>query len=66
MVFVITYQVFSIELVSVRASQPSDTYFSAQHENSVSRHTHGDIHSSTQGFPHTEHEREPLLSNTIE
>ena len=48
------------------ASQPSDTYFSAQHENSVSRHTHGDIHSSTQGFPHTEHEREPLLSNTIE
>ena len=24
------------------ASQPSDTYFSAQHENSVSRHTHGD------------------------
>ena len=51
---------------SSRASQPSDTYFSAQHENSVSCCTHGDSHSSTQGFTHTEHEQEPLLSNTIE
>ena len=51
---------------SSRASQPSDTYFSVQHENSVSCCTHGDSHSSTQGFTHTEHEQEPLLSNTIE
>ena len=48
------------------ASQPSDTYFSAQHENSVSCCTHGDSHSSIQGITHTEHEQEPLLSNTIE
>ena len=51
---------------SSRASQPSDTYFSAQHENSVSRYTHGESHSSIQGITHTEHEQEPLLSNTIE
>ena len=51
---------------SSRASQPSDTYFSAQHENSVSRYTHGESHSSIQGITHTEHEQEPLLSKTIE
>ena len=51
---------------SSRASQPSNTYFSAQHENSVSRYTHGESHSSIQGITHTEHEQEPLLSKTIE
>ena len=48
------------------ASQPSNTYFSAQHENSVSRYTHGESHSSIQGITHTEHEQEPLLSKTFE